>query len=98
VVWSMTKDPHGSGSETDLITIRTFDDELQADLAKCALEAAGIDCMISRDDCGGMRPHLSMTQGIKIIVRAEDVELAGKVLSDEAQDLIQADLPSPNKD
>jgi len=72
---------HSGKRKPDLVTIRTFTNELDANLAKSALEAAGIDCMIGRDDCGGMRPSLSMVQGIKLIVRSEDAERAAGVLA-----------------
>lgn len=66
--------------ESELVTIRTFTNEPEAYLAKGALEASGIDCMIARDDCGGLRPHLTFTDGLRILVRAEDAELAADVL------------------
>jgi hypothetical protein len=73
--------PRLGGTEPDLVTIRTFDDELEANLAKSALQAARIDCMISRDDCGGMRPSLSVGSAIKLLVRADDADQANEVLA-----------------
>ena len=44
-----------------------------AELAKSALESAGIDAMIQSDSAGGMRPHLAWASGgFKILVRDED--------------------------
>jgi hypothetical protein len=64
-----------------LVTIRTFASELEAMVAKSVLDAAGIACMISADDCGGLRPQLSMTQGIKLIVKSADVKRVEQFLT-----------------
>ena len=67
-----------------LVTIRTFSTEFEALVAKSVLETAAIDCMISADDCAGLRPYL--TQGIKLMVRSDDAARAKEILPDEAQD------------
>lgn len=66
---------------TGLVTIRSFISESEAEIAKSALAAFGIDCMLSRDDCGGQRPHLSLGEPIRLIVRSEDAETAEEVLT-----------------
>jgi hypothetical protein len=63
-----------------LVTIRTFLNKIDAELAQGALEAAGIDAMVSADDAEGNQPQLWMG-GVRLIVREEDAEEAGKVLS-----------------
>ncbi len=63
----------------DLVVVRTFLNNFDAELAKSALEAAQIESMIRADDAGGMRPHLWMG-GIELVVRAEDAERANEVL------------------
>jgi hypothetical protein len=73
--------PYSRGMEAGLVTIRRFDDELEANLAKSALQAARIDCMMSRDDCGGMRPSLSVGSAIKLLVRSKDADRAKEVLA-----------------
>jgi len=69
-------------TKTDLVTIRTFGSEVEAILAKSALEAFGIDCMIGSDDCGGQRPSLAMANGIRLIIRTGDVSRAEDVLTE----------------
>ena len=69
---------------TDLVVLRTYVNNFDAELARGALEAAGIDSMIRADDCGGTRPHLWMG-GVALLVRAEDVERADEVLGSEAE-------------
>ena len=66
--------------DSDLITIRSFGSESEASIARSALEAFGIDCTISSDDCGGQRLHLAITEGIRLMVRAEDAASAEQVL------------------
>jgi len=79
------RNPRSREAASDLFTIRTFVDELEANLAKSRLQAAGIESMLGRDDCGGMRPSLLWAQGIKLVVRSDDVERAAAVLNDEAK-------------
>ena len=68
-------------TEQDLIAVRTFLSESEADIAKAALEAFGIDCMLSHDDCGGQRPHLNMGEGIRLLVRSSDAGQAEEALT-----------------
>jgi len=75
---------HSGETEPDFVTIREFADEPEANLAKSALQAAGIDCMFKRDDCGGVHPAMSWARGIKLVVRAEDVRSATRVLPKQA--------------
>jgi hypothetical protein len=65
--------------DAELIVIRTFLTRVDADLAKSALDAAGIESMVRSDDAGGLRPHLWMG-GIALLVRQEDVDRAETVL------------------
>lgn len=69
--------------ETELVVVGTFINHFPADVAKSALEAAGIDAMIRSDDCGGLRPHLWMG-GVQVLVRAEDRQRALEVLREQA--------------
>jgi hypothetical protein len=66
-------------TDDDLIVIRTFLNNMEAELARGALEAAEIDSMIRSDDCGGVRPHLWM-HGVQLLVRQEDRDRAEEVL------------------
>jgi hypothetical protein len=62
-----------------LIAVRTFLNRIDAELAQGALEAAGIDAMVAADDAEGNQPQLWMG-GVRLLVREEDAEEAGKVL------------------
>ena len=68
----------------DLILIATFITSIDAELARGALEAAGIESLVRADDCGGTRPHLWMG-GIELLVRDEDANMAREILGTEAR-------------
>ena len=70
---------------SDLVVVRTYLNNFDAELAKSALEAANIESMIKADDCGGTRPGLWMS-GVELIVRAEDAATAREVLAEDGQD------------
>lgn len=74
----------------DLQVIRTFINNVDAELARGALEAAGIDSMIRADDCGGTRPHLWMG-GVELLVRQEDTARAEEILGTEPTQLDAGD-------
>jgi hypothetical protein len=82
------RNPRSGEAAPELVTIRTFVNEVEANLAKSLLEAAGIDSMLAGDDCGGMRPSLTWAQGIKLVVRSGDAERAAAVLTDEDKNSI----------
>jgi Putative prokaryotic signal transducing protein len=77
----------------DLQVIRTFINNVDAELARGALEAAGIESMIRADDCGGTRPHLWMG-GVELLVRQEDLERAEEVLGIEPTATESPDAPA----
>jgi len=67
--------------QTDLVVVHSFGSQPEADLAKGALEAAGIDAIIQADSVGGMRPHIAWGgNGFKVLVRLEDEADAREVL------------------
>jgi hypothetical protein len=66
----------------DFIIFRTFLNHFDAELARMALEAAGIHCFVRSDDCGGMRPHLWMA-GIDLLVHTDDAQKAEEVLGND---------------
>lgn len=69
----------------ELITVRSFGSESEALVAKAALQAFGIDAMLSSDDCGGQRIHLAITEGIRLLVRQEDAHSAEQVLAPDIE-------------
>lgn len=65
----------------NLVVVQECGSEMEADLAKGALQAAGIDAMIQSDTAGHQRPHIAWSgAGFKILVREEDAADARQVL------------------
>ena len=71
-------------SGDDLVVLDTFTNHIQADLARSALDAMGIESMVRADDAGGEQPGLWIGDGVQILVRARDAELAKMVISGSA--------------
>ena len=55
------------------IVVHSFGSRAEADFAKSALEAAGIDALVAAMTRGGLRPHMTFVNGAELLVRAEDV-------------------------
>jgi hypothetical protein len=67
-----------------LVIVRTFPDRMAAEIARGALEAAGIDSAIQTDDAGGLRPDLAMRFGVLLLVRESDAAEAEGILTGSA--------------
>ena len=61
----------------DLTVVGTYPDELSANLAKTALDAAGIESMIRNDNAS----QYPASFGFGLLVASENVTLARKILS-----------------
>lgn len=66
--------------EHDLVVLREYGDELSARLDAMALEANGIPAQVSADTAGGALPSLALAFPVRLVVRAEDAELARELL------------------
>jgi len=70
----------------NLVVIQEYGSRVEADLAKCTLEDAGIDAMSQADTAGGMREHLAWSgAGFKILVREKDAAVARELLTKPAE-------------
>lgn len=79
-----------------LVVVQSYGSRPEADLAKGALEDAGVQALIQADTAGGMREHLAWSgAGFKILVREEDAILAREVLAPpvEGDESPDADFP-----
>lgn len=73
--------------EARLVVIQSCGSRPEAELAKGALENAGIEAMIQSDTAGRMREHLAWSgAGFRILVREEDATAARDVLTPETDD------------
>ena len=62
------------------MVLRVFLNSLEAQVARGALEAAGIQAVIRSDDAGGLHPGMWSARGVRLLVRAEDVAVADLAL------------------
>jgi hypothetical protein len=63
--------------------LEVFNNEIEAEMSRAQLEASGIEAFVSKDDAGGMRPHLQLSQGVRLLVSQEDVDAAREILHKE---------------
>ncbi len=79
----MTGQGEGLNSSADEpITVRTYQVEYEAELARAVLEAHGIDAVVLADNAGGMLPMLQPLFRIRLVVRGEDAEEAREILDE----------------
>jgi hypothetical protein len=71
-------------SDTGFVVVRTFLNHIEADLARTALEAAGIEALVRQDDCGGVEPVL-WVNGLSLVVPAADAEAAAEILATSSE-------------
>jgi len=67
----------------DIVELRAFSDSTSAELAKASLEAGGIECWLTADDCGGMLAAMDAVRGVKLFVRRCDADAASALLDSE---------------
>jgi len=67
------------------ITIQTFSNEIEAEIAAGLLNEHGIETNIQADNIGGTQPALNLTAGVKLQVPADQAEDALKVLNSPAE-------------
>jgi len=68
---------------TGMVELRTFSDLALAELTKSSLEAGGIECWLTADDCGGMIPGMDTVRGVKLSVRSSDLDAASALLAQD---------------
>lgn len=74
------------------MVLRQYADEMSARMAAMVLEANGVPARVSADTAGGAIPALAIVFPVRLIVRAEDAELARELLD------TPADEPPPDDD
>jgi hypothetical protein len=70
--------------ENEVVVIRTFSTELEANVAKAELDKAGIHSLLLSSDAGAEQtpqPHLQLSHGIGLAVLARDAETAEAILT-----------------
>ncbi len=81
------------------VVLRTFANEVGANIAASSLGCQGIETHIQKDDCGGAYPSLQMAGGVRLLVKPEDLEDAEKILNEmEAEDSGEAEQLEQHED
>jgi len=65
--------------------LETFINELEAEIALGRLQSLGVTALVEKDNCGGMRPHLDLQQGVRLLVVDADLEKARGILAEVAE-------------
>jgi hypothetical protein len=73
----------GEESE-EIVVLREFGTELDAQLAAAVLEANGIPARVAADTAGGALPSIAMIFPVRLLVRAGDEALARELLDTTA--------------
>ncbi len=64
------------------VVIESFENEIDAEIAKARLEAENIEASIVKDDAGGMFPSLQQTAGVQLLVSQDSAGRAKEILRD----------------
>jgi hypothetical protein len=72
--------PDNPEDHAELIAIRSYANEAEANVARTLLEAAGIESMVPQDPKGGLPHALYPSQGVDLLVRPQDRQAAEDVL------------------
>ncbi|MEO6525578.1 MAG: DUF2007 domain-containing protein [Gemmatimonadaceae bacterium] len=70
--------------DDDIIVLREFGTELDAQFASAVLEANGIPARVAADTAGGALPSIAMLYPVRLLVRAGDASLARELLDSTA--------------
>ena len=78
----MDSETNNGGSHENLrtVTLRLFANHEAAAIAAANLEAHGIKCWMSSDDCGGMYPNMTAATGVRLRVGSKDEPAATALL------------------
>ena len=71
-------------AQDKLVVVGTYLSRIEAEMARSALEAAGIESVLTADDGGGQYANLAFGgSGVRLQVRPEDEDAARDVLQQE---------------
>jgi len=68
----------------NFVSIKSFSNEVDAQILQGKLKASGIKSFIVKDDCGGTDPLMQMLFGVELQVHQRDVPNARKIIGDKA--------------
>jgi len=66
-----------------MVKVKNYGNRIDAEVDKALLASRGINCLITSDDVGGMRPDLMMSSGgVWVLVDEADAKQASKLLTE----------------
>lgn len=65
---------------SEVVTVRTYFDQMSADFAQALLRAEGIESVVMGDGASGWQSMLSWVTGFKLCVADADAEQAAAIL------------------
>ena len=77
-------------TDHELVPIAEYGSRAEAELGKAILEANDVPAAIAGDDAGGMNPWIHPATAVRLLVRAEQADVAREIL-DSPQDEMHAD-------
>ena len=67
-----------------IVCVKKYLHRHEAEVAKGVLNTNSIDCYVSADDSGGVRPDQTFLMGVRIMVKETDAEKAIEILGLES--------------
>jgi hypothetical protein len=64
----------------DIVVLREYGNEVEAQFAATVLEANGIPAHVVADTAGGALPSMALVFPVRLLVRATDADLARELL------------------
>jgi hypothetical protein len=64
----------------EVVVLKTFNNEIEAEMAQQVLQEAGVTAFVFKDDAGGMEPQLQRTNGVHLLVNRADAQDAHMML------------------
>jgi hypothetical protein len=68
---------------TNLVVLRAYENEIEAEMARGLLESAGITAFVLRENAGGWYSSVGAVGEIILLVAGDEVEAANEVLGEE---------------
>ncbi|MGH3519997.1 MAG: putative signal transducing protein [Haloechinothrix sp.] len=74
--------PTSETSADDVVELVRLPDRVEAERVLQDLEAAGVRAVLFPADAGGWAPHLGSAQGHRVMVSADELDVAASVLAE----------------
>jgi hypothetical protein len=68
------------------VIVKTFPNELDAEVVAALLESSGIAASISADDAGDTIQSLELVRGVHVVVRKEDEAAARQLIAEQEKE------------